>query len=717
MQEISFNLHIAPRPVLRGHLNLGGADPGGRRIDVNSYYTELDGRPWVPCMGEFHYARYPHQFWERELRKIKAGGVQVLATYAFWIHHEEVEGVFDFSGDRNLRRFIELCGQCGLFVIVRIGPFCHGEARNGGLPDWLYGYPLEARTNDPRYLAYVRRLYEQIGAQLSGLCFKDGGPIVGVQCENEFMDSAAPWETTQRQAVDYTPKGAGGNEHMLALKRLAREAGIDAPLFVSTGWGKSPILETEFLPMFGGYAFYAWLDDPNLQEPTHNYRFTDAHNRKSDKFDPSRVPFACCELGGGMQVFYRNRPVVPAESVEAMHVVYLGNGANLMGYYVYHGGSNPVGAHAFLNEHRCPRISYDFQAPLREFGQASESYHRLRRQFLFLHEWGETLAPMRTVLPPDAAQLANTDTGPVRCAVRVDEVGRGFLFVSNYQDHVEMPDRPDVRFHLDLPGRRLTVPARGGVAIRKDACAIFPINLELAGATLRYATVQPLARLEYDSIDHYFFFAIDGTAAEYAFDAASVSDVQSEESEESEASEEIQKDGDLIVVRVEPSLDRSLLLRSAGGRAIRITTLGDDASRRFWKADVGGQARAVVSNADLLFDGDEIELASTAQQDLQLWICPPPIADFNSVDPPLEGSAPAEPGRAGARPSKQPLEIRSQSSPRGPDGVLRAKAAGPFQRFDLPAPRFDVRAAVEMLASDRAVVRLPAGALDGIDEL
>ncbi len=33
---------------------------------------------------------------------------------------------------------IELCGKHNMYAIIRIGPFCHGEVRNGGMPDWLY---------------------------------------------------------------------------------------------------------------------------------------------------------------------------------------------------------------------------------------------------------------------------------------------------------------------------------------------------------------------------------------------------------------------------------------------------------------------------------------------------------------------------------------------------------------------------------------------------
>ena len=103
----------------------------------NKLYLMRDGKPWFPVMGEMHYTRYRDDLWEESLRKIKAGGVTIVSTYQIWIHHEEEKGVFDFSGCRNLRKFVEMCGKVGLKVFLRLGPWVHGEVRNGGFPDWV----------------------------------------------------------------------------------------------------------------------------------------------------------------------------------------------------------------------------------------------------------------------------------------------------------------------------------------------------------------------------------------------------------------------------------------------------------------------------------------------------------------------------------------------------------------------------------------------------
>ena len=88
--------------------------------------------------------------------------MDIIATYVFWIHHEEEEGVFDFTGQRNLHRFLELCEKWQMHVWLRIGPWAHGEARNGGFPDWLLKKGYKLRSDDPNYLALVERFWKKI---------------------------------------------------------------------------------------------------------------------------------------------------------------------------------------------------------------------------------------------------------------------------------------------------------------------------------------------------------------------------------------------------------------------------------------------------------------------------------------------------------------------------------------------------------------------------
>src|SRR5699024_7474427 len=127
----------------------------------------------------------------------------------FWIHHEEIEDEFDFTGCRNLRYFLELCKKHSMYVILRVGPFNHGEVRNGGLPDWLYGKPFEVREVNEGFLGHVRKLYTQIGKEIKGHLYSEGGGIIAAQIDNEYMHSSAPWEVTTGVTNEWVN---GGNE-------------------------------------------------------------------------------------------------------------------------------------------------------------------------------------------------------------------------------------------------------------------------------------------------------------------------------------------------------------------------------------------------------------------------------------------------------------------------------------------------------------------------
>ncbi len=139
MREYRINIENTKKEMNPALPKLQGKNKNGKTISFTNYYMEVDKAPFFGISGEFHFSRYHQEYWEDELIKMKLGGINIVPTYIFWHHHEEIEGEFEWSGNKNLRKFIELCGKHDLYVIIRIGPFDHGEARNGGIPDWLFG--------------------------------------------------------------------------------------------------------------------------------------------------------------------------------------------------------------------------------------------------------------------------------------------------------------------------------------------------------------------------------------------------------------------------------------------------------------------------------------------------------------------------------------------------------------------------------------------------
>jgi len=166
--------------------------------------------------GEVHLARLPRAVWKEQLMRMKAGGLNTVAVYVFWIHHEEQRGKFDFTGRRDIRQFVTLAKELDLHVLMRIGPWDHGECRNGGHPDWVLDQEScgALRSTDPKYLSCVSGWYSALAEQLKGLFHKDGGPIALVQVDNETSD----WK------------------YLLALRELAMSLGILPTMFTKTGW-------------------------------------------------------------------------------------------------------------------------------------------------------------------------------------------------------------------------------------------------------------------------------------------------------------------------------------------------------------------------------------------------------------------------------------------------------------------------------------------------
>ena len=417
------NYHVSAKDFKQKEIyDLGeefrGTGPRGEEIGFTNYYMTLNGKPFFGISGEFHFSRCDAQRWEDELLKMKMCGINVVTTYIFWNHHEEDEGTFDFEGRRNLRHFVELCKKHGLYVIVRIGPFDHGEARNGGLPDWLYGKPFEVRKLSEGFLFYVRRLYGKISEQLKGLLYKDGGPVIGAQIDNEYMHSSAPWELTTGISNEWVFGGDEGETYMLTLLDEAKKCGIETPFYTCTGWGGA-VTPSVMMPLWGGYAYRPWLFYTRRGEHpcTEEYIYQDYHNAQAQvtsdfqpAYDPETRPYACCEMGGGMMCSYNYRFILPYKSVDAMANIKIASGCNFLGYYVFQGGTNPLGKHGgFLNESQVPKMSYDYQAALGEFGQIRESYLRLKTMHLFCRTFGEELCKMETVLPEGESLISPED--------------------------------------------------------------------------------------------------------------------------------------------------------------------------------------------------------------------------------------------------------------------------------------------------------------------
>lgn len=168
-------------------------------------------RAVLSLAGEIHYFRIDRSDWATHLDLLVDAGADTVATYVPWVVHEDVprhpgdQPGIDLQGRRrpelDLGAFLDLAADRGLRALVRPGPFVMAELRHEGIPARLVrdhpeirgvgwdGVPAPTATVDylaPAFLAEVRRWYAAVGEVLAPRMAGRGGPVVGVQLDNEI---------------------------------------------------------------------------------------------------------------------------------------------------------------------------------------------------------------------------------------------------------------------------------------------------------------------------------------------------------------------------------------------------------------------------------------------------------------------------------------------------------------------------------------------------
>lgn len=482
-------LRASAAPQVRSLRHPAMANDEDRRpgLSLTSRAVHRDGRPWIPISGEIHYSRVPRARWVERLRLMRAGGITVVSTYVFWNHHEQERGRARFDGDLDLAAFIDTVHAEGLELVLRIGPWAHGEARNGGFPDWVQAAPVAHRTDDPGYLALVQDWFRTLAEHLDGRATPDG--VLGIQLDNELYDQP---------------------QHLVTLKTLARDAGMSAPLWTATAWGGAELPDPEVLPLWGGYGDGFWVDPDQPWDPTFRAHYFFSHEWDDPGIgvdvrgeDATRhadlspwFPPATCELAGGMATAYHRRPRPSARDVAAIAHAKIGSGSAWQGYYMYVGGTNPDPALAESQATAYPNDitprGYDFHAPIGEAGRAQGAFAALRRQHAFLDAFGQDLAEMPVVLPDDLPRGVE-DSETLRWSLRTDG-DRGILFVGWHQPHVPLEEYIGVQFSVRLAGEEVTLPSRP-VDIPAGTLARWPVGWTVGGVQVDSATASALTIL------------------------------------------------------------------------------------------------------------------------------------------------------------------------------------------------------------------------------
>ena len=326
----------------------------------------LNGDSMVVKAAEIHYPRIPEPYWEQRIESCKALGMNTICLYVFWNLHEQEEGKFDFTGNKDIAKFCRLAQKHGMYVIVRPGPYVCAEWEMGGLPWWLLKkQDVQLRSLDPYYMERVGIFMKEVGKQLADLQITRGGNIIMVQVENEF--------------------GSYGTDkpYVSAIRDLVREAGFtDVPLFQcdwSSNFTNNALDDLLWTVNFGTGA--------NIEEQF----------KKLKELRPE-TPLMCSEFWSGWFDHWGRKHETRDAATMVSGIkdmldrnisfsLYMTHGGTTFGWW---GGANNPAYSAMCS-------SYDYDAPISEAGWLTPKYYQLRDLLQQYLPAGQTLPE-----PPEA---------------------------------------------------------------------------------------------------------------------------------------------------------------------------------------------------------------------------------------------------------------------------------------------------------------------------
>ena len=413
-----------------------------------------DGKPIKLISGAVHYFRNLPETWPDIFEKLRAMGCNCVETYCAWNMHEPKPGTFDFTGRLDIVRFIKEAEKAGLMVIVRPGPYICAEWEFGGLPWWIQREDgLEIRCRNEVYIRYFDRYLDELLGRVRPLLCTNGGPVILLQCENEYG-----YYGDDREYLSYLRDGY-------------RRRGIDVPLFTSDGGSEDSLLDGTVEGCLPTLNFGSRVEE-NFK--VHDQLFPDC-------------PKVCMEMWDGWfdawgdEKHHTTDPQVYAGVVRDM----LKKGS--LNIYMFIGGTNfGFTSGANHGEKFTPDVtSYDYDALLTECGDVTEKYKAVRE--VIREATGKELPPIpkdrekkaygKVALTRSAGLLPNLDalSSPIHSDVprAMEEYGIGYGYIA-YRTVLNR-DYRDARLSFESLGDRAQVLVNGklqGIAYLNDSLEV-----------------------------------------------------------------------------------------------------------------------------------------------------------------------------------------------------------------------------------------------------
>ncbi|MCS3530974.1 beta-galactosidase [Chryseobacterium sp. JUb7] len=361
-----------------------------RNFEIKNGEFLLNGKSFVIHSGELHYPRVPMEYWKHRLQMMKAMGLNTVTTYVFWNYHEESPGKWNFSGEKDLKKFIKTAQEVGLYVIIRPGPYVCAEWEFGGYPWWLQkDKNLEIRTDNKAFLLQCEKYINELAKQIVPLQINNGGPVIMVQAENEFGSYVA-----QRKDIPLEQH----KKYSHKIKDFLVRSGITVPFFTSDGSS-----------LFKGGSIEGALPTANGESDI------DVLKKNVNEYNGGKGPYMVAEYyPGWLDHWAEPFPKVSTEDVVKQTELYIKNGVSF-NYYMVHGGTNfgfTSGANYDKDHDIQPDLtSYDYDAPISEAGWATPKYNALRNVFQKINAQNlpDVPQPVKIITIPEIKLSKNAD--------------------------------------------------------------------------------------------------------------------------------------------------------------------------------------------------------------------------------------------------------------------------------------------------------------------
>ncbi|MGQ8872627.1 beta-galactosidase [Paenibacillus sp. TSA_86.1] len=383
--------------------------------DARSFY--LNGERIFLNSATIHYFRMPKEEWRDVLMKAKLAGMNCIDTYFAWNVHEPEEGQWSFEGDNDCGAFLDLCAELGMWVIARPGPFICAEWDFGGFPYWLGTKDgVKFRENNETYLHYVHLYFDQLIPIIRKRQLSAGGTVILVQVENEY---------------GYLMDDETASAHMTRLRDGILERGIDVPLITCVGGAEGTIEGANFWSGADGHYVNLRTKQPDTPKIVTEF-WT-----------------GWFENWGGPSAIQKTASLLDRRIMEILRAGYTG-----ISYYMFYGGTNfgGYGGRTLGDSDIFMITSYDYDAPLSEYGRVTPKYAVTKNLSYFVRAFGSLLMESEEIV---AEQIQVRHPGGI--SVRGRQANQEKIwFVESHKD-----ERETVNITLEA-GRTLPISIHPG---------------------------------------------------------------------------------------------------------------------------------------------------------------------------------------------------------------------------------------------------------------